>query len=166
MSAALRFPKNRFLVKNLSPNFTHKLCSTDEVWVYFHSYRHPLTIHIWFCKRYFFTLSTLVIFLLTSSFLHSQQFHLSWAKLVDVQIFQHILLHYPWMLRVNSGFIVWPGWCLQSLAVVKKLQPKRAFLVGMTHEFEHELDNKILAEWSLRYLHSFQFTSKCTKHWL
>jgi hypothetical protein len=37
------------------------------------------------------------------------------------------------------------------LAVVKKLQPKCAFLVGMTHEFEHELDNKILAEWSLRY---------------
>lgn len=38
----------------------------------------------------------------------------------------------------------------ESLAVVKKLQPKCAFLVGMTHEFEHELDNKILAEWSLR----------------
>lgn len=40
--------------------------------------------------------------------------------------------------------------CMQSLAVIKKLQPKRAFLVGMTHEFEHELDTKILAEWSSR----------------
>jgi phosphoribosyl 1,2-cyclic phosphodiesterase len=38
----------------------------------------------------------------------------------------------------------------ESLAVVKKLQPKRAFLIGMTHEFEHELDSKILADWSAR----------------
>lgn len=38
----------------------------------------------------------------------------------------------------------------ESLAVIKKLQPKRAFLVGMTHEFEHELDTRILAEWSSR----------------
>jgi phosphoribosyl 1,2-cyclic phosphodiesterase len=42
------------------------------------------------------------------------------------------------------------GVCVQSLAVIKKLQPKRAFLVGMTHEFEHELDTRILAEWSSR----------------
>uniref|UniRef100_A0A7I4DFZ0 Metallo-beta-lactamase domain-containing protein n=1 Tax=Physcomitrium patens TaxID=3218 RepID=A0A7I4DFZ0_PHYPA len=38
----------------------------------------------------------------------------------------------------------------ESLKVIKKLQPKRAFLIGMTHEFEHDLDSKILAEWSAR----------------
>lgn len=48
----------------------------------------------------------LAIFWLTSSFLHSQQFHLFWAKLVDIQVFQHVLLlHYLWILWVNSGFI-------------------------------------------------------------
>lgn len=46
--------------------------------------------------------------------------------------------------------VMWLGVCVQSLAVVKKLQPKRAFLIGMTHEFEHDLDSRILAEWSAR----------------
>lgn len=46
--------------------------------------------------------------------------------------------------------VIWLGICVQSLAVVKKLQPKRAFLIGMTHEFEHDLDSSILAEWSAR----------------
>lgn len=46
--------------------------------------------------------------------------------------------------------LMWSGVCVQSLAVIKKLQPKRAFLIGMTHEFEHELDSRILAEWSAR----------------
>ncbi|CAK9220290.1 unnamed protein product [Sphagnum troendelagicum] len=41
--------------------------------------------------------------------------------------------------------------CLpESLAAVKRLQPKRALFVGMTHEFEHESDNAALAEWSKR----------------
>jgi hypothetical protein len=39
----------------------------------------------------------------------------------------------------------------QSLAAVKRLQPKRALFVGMTHDFEHESDNAALAEWSKRY---------------
>lgn len=46
------------------------------------------------------------------------------------------------------------GWVFengQSLAAVKRLQPKRALFVGMTHEFEHESDNAALAEWSKRY---------------
>jgi len=34
---------------------------------------------------------------------------------------------------------------------VKRLQPKRALFVGMTHDFEHESDNAALAEWSKRY---------------
>jgi hypothetical protein len=45
------------------------------------------------------------------------------------------------------------GWVFengQSLAAVKRLQPKRALFVGMTHEFEHESDNAALAEWSKR----------------
>ncbi|KAL2631556.1 hypothetical protein R1flu_016242 [Riccia fluitans] len=37
-----------------------------------------------------------------------------------------------------------------SLAAVKRLRPKRAFFVGMTHEFDHERDNLELAEWSRR----------------
>ncbi|BBN08925.1 phosphoribosyl 1,2-cyclic phosphate phosphodiesterase [Marchantia polymorpha subsp. ruderalis] len=37
-----------------------------------------------------------------------------------------------------------------SLAAVKRLRPRRAFFVGMTHEFEHERDNAELAEWSQR----------------
>lgn len=41
--------------------------------------------------------------------------------------------------------------CLpQSLEAVKKIQPKRALFVGMTHEFEHYRDNEELAEWSKR----------------
>ncbi|KAL3689445.1 hypothetical protein R1sor_015754 [Riccia sorocarpa] len=41
--------------------------------------------------------------------------------------------------------------CLEdSLATVKRLRPKRAFFVGMTHEFDHERDNLELAEWSRR----------------
>ncbi|GLJ52574.1 hypothetical protein SUGI_1118860 [Cryptomeria japonica] len=41
--------------------------------------------------------------------------------------------------------------CLpQSLEAVKRLQPKRALFVGMTHEFEHYRDNEELAEWSKR----------------
>jgi phosphoribosyl 1,2-cyclic phosphodiesterase len=56
--------------------------------------------------------------------------------------------------------------CLpESLAAVKRLQPKRALFVGMTHEFEHESDNAALAEWSKRYQsiafkHFFQCTSR------
>lgn len=38
----------------------------------------------------------------------------------------------------------------QSLEAVKKIQPKRALLVGMTHQFEHDRDNEELAEWSKR----------------
>lgn len=41
--------------------------------------------------------------------------------------------------------------CLpQSLEAVKKIQPKRALFVGMSHEFEHYRDNEELAEWSKR----------------
>ncbi|KAH9288417.1 hypothetical protein KI387_032534, partial [Taxus chinensis] len=39
--------------------------------------------------------------------------------------------------------------CLpESLEAVKRIQPKRALFVGMTHEFEHYRDNKELADWS------------------
>lgn len=31
------------------------------------------------------------------------------------------------------------------------LCPKRALLIGMTHEFDHHKDNEFLVEWSRRY---------------
>ncbi|KAL5773964.1 hypothetical protein ACOSP7_011521 [Xanthoceras sorbifolium] len=41
--------------------------------------------------------------------------------------------------------------CLpQTLDAVKRLCPKRALLIGMTHEFDHDKDNEFLAEWSTR----------------
>lgn len=41
--------------------------------------------------------------------------------------------------------------CLpESLAAVKKLEPKRALFVGMTHEFDHDIDNEYLGAWSQR----------------
>ncbi|GAA0184776.1 hydrolase [Lithospermum erythrorhizon] len=38
----------------------------------------------------------------------------------------------------------------QTLETVKKLCPKRALLIGMTHEFDHHKDNEYLKEWSTR----------------
>ncbi|XP_073107759.1 putative hydrolase C777.06c [Elaeis guineensis] len=38
----------------------------------------------------------------------------------------------------------------QTLDAVKRLCPKRALLIGMTHEFDHHRDNEALAEWSSR----------------
>lgn len=38
----------------------------------------------------------------------------------------------------------------ETLDAVKRICPKRALLVGMTHEFEHQRDNEFLAEWSTR----------------
>ncbi|KAK1282715.1 hypothetical protein QJS10_CPB22g00113 [Acorus calamus] len=41
--------------------------------------------------------------------------------------------------------------CLpQTLEAVKRICPKQALLIGMTHEFDHHKDNKLLAEWSKR----------------
>lgn len=38
----------------------------------------------------------------------------------------------------------------QTLDAIKRLCPKRAFLIGMTHEFDHHKDNAFLMEWSKR----------------
>ncbi|KAI8000633.1 putative hydrolase C777.06c [Camellia lanceoleosa] len=38
----------------------------------------------------------------------------------------------------------------QTLDAVKKLCPKRALLIGMTHEFDYHVDNEFLREWSTR----------------
>lgn len=41
--------------------------------------------------------------------------------------------------------------CLpETLEAIKRLQPKRALLIGMTHEFDHDRDNAYLQEWSMR----------------
>ncbi|KAJ1688245.1 hypothetical protein LUZ63_019635 [Rhynchospora breviuscula] len=36
----------------------------------------------------------------------------------------------------------------QSLDAVKRICPKKALLIGMTHEYDHDRDNEILSEWS------------------
>ncbi|RWR88774.1 putative hydrolase isoform X1 [Cinnamomum micranthum f. kanehirae] len=38
----------------------------------------------------------------------------------------------------------------QSLDAVKRICPKEALFIGMTHEFDHHKDNEFLAEWSRR----------------
>ncbi|KAJ3694810.1 hypothetical protein LUZ60_000187 [Juncus effusus] len=38
----------------------------------------------------------------------------------------------------------------QTLDAVKRICPKKAFLIGMTHSYDHHKDNEILAEWSKR----------------
>ncbi|CAF1709880.1 putative hydrolase C777.06c [Brassica napus] len=38
----------------------------------------------------------------------------------------------------------------QTLETIKRLSPKRALLIGMTHEFDHHKDNEFLEEWSKR----------------
>ncbi|XP_057507104.1 putative hydrolase C777.06c isoform X1 [Actinidia eriantha] len=38
----------------------------------------------------------------------------------------------------------------QTLEAVKRLCPRRALLIGMTHEFDHHKDNEFLREWSIR----------------
>ncbi|KAL4368939.1 hypothetical protein GQ457_05G027170 [Hibiscus cannabinus] len=41
--------------------------------------------------------------------------------------------------------------CLpQTLEALKRICPKRALLIGMTHEFDHHKDNEFLREWSER----------------
>lgn len=40
---------------------------------------------------------------------------------------------------------------LQSLDAIKRIRPKRALLIGMRHFFEHQRENQMLAEWSIRY---------------
>ncbi|XP_075523259.1 putative hydrolase C777.06c [Primulina tabacum] len=38
----------------------------------------------------------------------------------------------------------------QTLDAVKRICPKKALLIGMTHEFDHHKDNEFLMEWSRR----------------
>ncbi|KAG2303988.1 hypothetical protein Bca52824_032639 [Brassica carinata] len=38
----------------------------------------------------------------------------------------------------------------QTLETIKRLCPKKALLIGMTHEFDHHKDNEFLEEWSKR----------------
>ncbi|KAF6166123.1 hypothetical protein GIB67_023833 [Kingdonia uniflora] len=38
----------------------------------------------------------------------------------------------------------------QTLAAIKRICPKRALLIGMTHEFDYNKDNQYLMEWSIR----------------
>ncbi|EPS70458.1 hypothetical protein M569_04297, partial [Genlisea aurea] len=38
----------------------------------------------------------------------------------------------------------------QTLDAIKRIQPKKALLIGMTHEFDHQKDNQFLKGWSSR----------------
>ncbi|KAM7260061.1 hypothetical protein ACFE04_015802 [Oxalis oulophora] len=38
----------------------------------------------------------------------------------------------------------------QTLDALKRIRPKKALLIGMTHEFDHHKDNEYLMEWSKR----------------
>ncbi|PPR85734.1 hypothetical protein GOBAR_AA34964 [Gossypium barbadense] len=41
--------------------------------------------------------------------------------------------------------------CLpQTLDALKRICPKRALLIGMTHDFDQHKDNEVLMEWSER----------------
>ncbi|OQU81529.1 hypothetical protein SORBI_3006G072201 [Sorghum bicolor] len=39
----------------------------------------------------------------------------------------------------------------ESLDAIKRIRPKGALLIGMGHFFEHQRENQMLAEWSIRY---------------
>ncbi|XVE51659.1 hypothetical protein DITRI_Ditri02bG0059400 [Diplodiscus trichospermus] len=46
--------------------------------------------------------------------------------------------------------------CLpQSLEALKRICPKRALLIGMTHDFDHHKDNQFLKEWSIDFFNYF-----------
>ncbi|WOL08943.1 hydrolase [Canna indica] len=38
----------------------------------------------------------------------------------------------------------------ETLDALKRIRPKRALLIGMTHDYDHHTHNKILEEWSIR----------------
>ncbi|KAL3696528.1 hypothetical protein R1sor_010604 [Riccia sorocarpa] len=57
-----------------------------------------------------------------------------------------LILDSLYKYKSNNFHFCWED----SLATVKRLRPKRAFFVGMSHEFEHDRDNRELAEWSRR----------------
>ncbi|KAL5985900.1 hypothetical protein ACLOJK_027890 [Asimina triloba] len=62
----------------------------------------------------------------------------------------------PWFVHpAFSGRLVFPStidaFCLQSLDAVKRICPKQALFIGMTHESDHHKDNEFLEEWSRRF---------------
>lgn len=79
------------------------------------------------------------------------------------------IIHIFACLRFDIMRICWNYWHLkfvscwlyfvliQSLAAVKRICPKKAFFIGMTHEFDHHKDNEMLEEWSKRCIQFFFF---------
>lgn len=39
---------------------------------------------------------------------------------------------------------------VQTLETLKRMRPKQALLVGMTHDYDHDRYNRLLEEWSSR----------------
>ncbi|KAG6756222.1 hypothetical protein POTOM_039647 [Populus tomentosa] len=59
--------------------------------------------------------------------------------------------HQSFYLLYRMGLIIHTFASLRfTLETVKRLCPKRALLIGMTHEFDHYKDNDFLTEWSQR----------------
>lgn len=55
-----------------------------------------------------------------------------------------------WPVLFMPYFNILKYFILQTLDALKMLCPKRALLIGMTHEFDHHKDNELLVEWSRR----------------
>lgn len=71
--------------------------------------------------------------------------NLSWSLFVDPPV-SGLIAHDQWACERLKVVVM----VFQSLAAVKRLRPKRAFFVGMTHDFHHARENAELADWSKR----------------
>lgn len=72
----------------------------------------------------------------------------TYAYLRFVLKFQNILLHISILMVTSRLFSI--HLLLQTLEALKRICPKQALLIGMTHNFDHLKDNEFLMEWSER----------------
>lgn len=101
----------------------------------------------WFCICHRFLLAYTSYFLQNGS--HNT--HFCFPQVCDIY-FSHTKVPLPWYTYLWLHLCLTILNCWQTLDAVKSLQPKRALLIGMTHEFDHHTDNKFLEEWSTRYI--------------
>ncbi|XP_048593860.1 putative hydrolase C777.06c isoform X1 [Brassica napus] len=77
-------------------------------------------------------------------------------RLNDQTFYEYCMLMFPHSFSIFLLFCLQTGshnthLCFpQTLETIKRLGPKRALLIGMTHEFDHHKDNEFLEEWSKR----------------
>ncbi|KAH7545186.1 hypothetical protein FEM48_Zijuj01G0067000 [Ziziphus jujuba var. spinosa] len=77
---------------------------------------------------------------------------LSWIRFIRIVIFNTKVTALAGIMISNTkNGSHNTHFCLpQTLDAVKRICPKQALLIGMTHEFDHHKDNKYLMEWSRR----------------